>query len=117
MSLYIAIAVVIAVLTGGAYMKGRVDGAAEPTTQLAILNAQAERQKEHYDEVARRLQTSVTLLHERSHQRSLELARVVRAPRYRDTCLDADGLRLANEALANAAASAAATVSATDTAR
>jgi hypothetical protein len=63
----------------------------------------AEQQKEHYDEVNRKLAAALSQLHAQRNARTVRVERVVAAPLYRAVCLDDDGLRLANEALANAA--------------
>lgn len=88
-------------LLAGVYVKGRLDGARGPEAELSRMHAEARSQSEHYNEVLRKLRMSHSVLARQRVQLEKELKSVVAKPYYAGReCLDADGVRLANDALA-----------------
>lgn len=109
--LYGAAAFFVLGLVIGAYVKGRADANAVCATTVAAIYAEAEAQKDAEAEKAR--QTSARLEKQNASARIIyrdivhEVEKIVDRPVYRNVCLDDDGVRLANAALAGQAAAPA----------
>lgn len=91
--------VLVAVLAGCAYARGRVDGAAGPKLELHRLELEARRQAEHQQEVLRKLRLSHSELTRQKQALDREVRRVSSKVNYQRECLDVDGIRLFNQAL------------------
>ena len=99
-----------------AYFWGRSDGARGPKAELEILQQAAQSQRQHYE--ARLAVLTKDLSHAKSvaNKRKKAAVALAETPAYQQRqCLDDDGVRIANEALANAARYAADAVCSADT--
>lgn len=101
---YAAIGAILLVVTGS-YLKGRRDGDAACAVRIALLRAEsaeakdAEAQRAHEAAVRLEKANAKTRIVYRDIVRDVE--RIVDRPVYRDTvCIDDDGLRAVNRALA-----------------
>lgn len=96
----------LALLLALSYFHGRTDGARGPRAELAALAAAAAQQKVHYDEALQQFELDRKIADGMAATWAQRAASLAGTPPYRDTtCLDPAGVRLANDALANGAAS------------
>lgn len=95
--------VMVVLGVGIIYIKGRVDGAAGPNEELRKLAQASREQSDHYNDVLRKLRLQTSALQRTLKERDAELKKVLEKPFYRNggVCLDDDGMRLVNDALAD----------------
>ena len=106
-----AIAALVVILFGGTYLKGRMDGREVCNDRISVIMADAaarvmEEQSRGMEAAAKLEEANVA---RKTHFRTITktVERVVEKPVYRNVCFDDDGMRLANAALAGAAATPA----------
>lgn len=100
---YVVYALLSVLVLGGLYLKGRLDGRAACDDRIAVIQAESvERERAAQN---RAIEASRELEHARSKTEikyrtiTKEVEKLVDRPVYSNVCFDADGLRLANEAL------------------
>lgn len=110
MSVWWFVGAALLVVAVSAYMQGRVDGAAGPKAELRRLKEAARLQAEQHEKALQRLLAKQAELVKRKQALQKEVERVAAKPEYRRECLDADGVRVVNDAIAAGAAGTAGTV-------
>jgi hypothetical protein len=92
---------------GGVYLKGRIDGRSVCDDRIAVIQAESvERERAAQSraiEASKELEAARGRTEVKYRTITKEVERVVERPSYSSVCLDADGLRLANQALRPAA--------------
>lgn len=106
--IYLVYALVTVLILGGTYVKGRMDSASVCDARVtALMNESAERERHAQKQVidaTEQLETARAKTSIRYKTLVREVEKVVERPVYANVCLDADGLRLANSALAGSSA-------------
>lgn len=104
--IYLVYILLVVLVLGGTYLKGRLDGREICNNRIAEIQTESfNKERAAY---ARATQAAAELEDARSQAAvkyrtiTKEVQRVVEKPVYRDVCLDSDGLRLANDALRKA---------------
>lgn len=103
----LAIGLVVVLLFAGTYFKGRFDGRHVCDQRVTELLENAAAQERYAQRQALEASTALENAHARTEIKYRTIVQtvnqVVEKPVYRDQCLDADGLRLANAALTRSA--------------
>lgn len=106
----LAMGLVVVLLFVGTYFKGRFDGRSACDKRVTALLEQAAAQERTAQRQALAASTALETANVKTEIKYRTIVKtvnqVVEKPVYRDRCLDADGLRLANDALAGSSASA-----------
>lgn len=101
---YLAYLIVTVLVLGGVYVKGRVDGATVCDARVTELLAESATRERNAQQQAINATQALEIQRGKTEIKYKTLVRevekVVERPVYANVCLDADGLRLANAALA-----------------
>ena len=102
--IYLVYILVAGLLLGGLYVWGRIDGSAICEARIAELQAESQERERNAQALAQKASQDLEAIRGKTQIKYKtivkEVEKLVDRPVYRATCLDADGLRLANSALA-----------------